>query len=69
MEALPESSGAEPGGRVGKRAQAQMNRQEQAQTWGRASEGPFCPYLVFKELGGFLLALLPTHRSEATLSC
>lgn len=50
-------------------AQAQMSRQEQAQTWGQASEGPVYPYLVFKELGGFLLALLPTHKSEATHSC
>lgn len=66
MEALLESSGAEPGGCVGIGPQAQMSRQEQAQTVSRAKEGPVWPYLVFKELEGFLLALLSTHRSKAT---
>ena len=48
---------------------AQRIRLEQAQPGGRTSEGLVWPYLVFKELGGFSLALLPTRWSEATHSC
>lgn len=47
---------------------AQRSRREQAQPGGRTSEGLLWPYLVFKEPGGFSLALLPTHWSEATHS-
>lgn len=48
---------------------AQGSRREQAQPGGQASKGLVWPYLVFKEVGDFLLALLPRHRSEATHSC